>query len=157
MAAIPGVKSAAFGGSLPLDGWDIGQGFVISGEPPVEQARMPSAHYQIVSSNYFSTLGIDVLRGRPFDQHDTSAARPVCVVNEEFVRRYLNGREPVGTMVGVQNMAMSGASELVPREIVGVIRQVAEQAGEKERAVEIYVPIAQNPWFSASLAVQHRR
>ena len=49
---------------------------------------------------------------------------------------------------------MTGASELVPRAIVGVSRQVAEQPGEKERAVEIYVPIAQNPWFSASLAVQ---
>jgi putative ABC transport system permease protein len=51
-------------------------------------------------------------------------------------------------------MAMTGASQLVPREIVGVSRQVVETAGEKERAVEIYVPMAQNPWFSASLSVQ---
>jgi putative ABC transport system permease protein len=76
------------------------------------------------------------------------------VVNEEFVRRHLDGREPIGVVVGVQNMAMTGTSELVPREIVGVVRQVAEAAGEKERALEIYVPIAQNPWFSASLSVQ---
>ena len=41
MAAIPGVRVAAFGGSLPLDGWDIGQGFEIVGDPPVEQSRMP--------------------------------------------------------------------------------------------------------------------
>jgi predicted permease len=154
LSAIPGVKSAAFGGSLPLDGWDIGQGFAIEGDPPVEQARMPSAHYQIVGSGYFRTLGIDVIRGRPFSEHETAPASAVCVVNEEFVRRYLNGREPIGLVVGVQNMAMSGASELVPRAIVGVVRQVAEQPGEKERAVEIYVPISQNPWFSASLAVQ---
>ena len=154
VSAIPGVKSAAFGGSLPLDGWDIGQGFVIAGAPPTEQARMLSAHYQIVSATYFQTLGIDVLRGRPFDGHDTAQARPVCVVNEEFVRRHLDGREPIGAVVGVQNMAMTGVSELVPREIVGVVRQVAEAAGEKERAIEIYVPIAQNPWFSASLSVQ---
>jgi putative ABC transport system permease protein len=154
LSAIPGVKSAAFGGSLPLDGWDIGQGFVVAGGPPVESSRMPSAHYQIVSAAYFKTLGIDVIRGRAFDQHDTVQARPVCVVNEEFVRRYLAGREPIGTVVGVQNMAMSGSSETVPRAVVGVIRQVAEQPGEKERALEIYVPITQNPWFSASLAVQ---
>ena len=32
LSAIPGVKSAAFGGSLPLDGWDIGQGFQIVGD-----------------------------------------------------------------------------------------------------------------------------
>jgi putative ABC transport system permease protein len=115
---------------------------------------MPAAHYQIVGASYFRTLGIDVVRGRAFTEHDTAQARPVCIVNEEFVRRHLQGREPIGAVVGVQNMAMSGASELVPREIVGVIRQVATAAGETERPLEIYVPIAQNPWFSASLSVQ---
>jgi putative ABC transport system permease protein len=57
-------------------------------------------------------------------------------------------------VVGVYDMNMTGQSQLVPREIAGVSRQVAIAAGEKERAVEIYVPIAQNPWFSASLSVQ---
>ena len=154
VSAIPGVKSASFGGSLPLDGWDIGQGFAIAGDPPVEPSRMPAAHYQIVGAAYFKTLGIDVLRGRAFDDHDTVGAQPVCIVNEEFVRRYLNGREPLGIVVGVQDMAMTGLSTLVPRAIVGVSRQVVVEAGEKERAVEIYVPILQNPWFSASLSVQ---
>ena len=79
---------------------------------------------------------------------------PVCIVNEEFARRHLSGRDPIGAMVGVQNMAMTGASETVPREVVGVLRQVAEAAGEKERALEIYVPITQNPWFSPSLSVR---
>jgi putative ABC transport system permease protein len=154
LSAIPGVTSAAFGGSLPLDGWEIGQGFAIAGDPPVEPSRLPSAHYQLVSPAYFRTLGIDVVRGRPFGEHDTPQGAPVCVVNEEFVRRYLKGREPIGMVVGVQNMAMTGSSELIPREIVGVSRQVSAEAGEKERVVEIYVPLAQNPWFSASLSVQ---
>jgi len=154
LAQIPGVKSAAFGGSLPLDGWDIGQGFAIVGDPPVEPSRSLSAHYQIVSPGYFRTLGIDVVRGRAFGEHDTAAAQPVCIVNEEFVRRHLHGREPIGTVVGVDNMEMFGASKRIPREIVGVSHQVAEAAGESEQAVEIYIPIAQNPWFSASIAVQ---
>src|SRR6185295_16856668 len=96
VAAIPGVASAALGGSLPLDGWDIGQGFAIAGDPPVEPSRMLSAHYQIVGATYFRTLGIDILRGRSFGEHDTAQTAPVCVVNEEFVRRHLNGREPIG-------------------------------------------------------------
>ena len=154
LAAIPGVTSAAIGGSLPLDGWDIGQGFAIAGDPPVEKSRMLSAHYQIVSAAYFRTLGIDIVRGRPFGEHDTARTAQVCIVNEEFVRRHLQGREPIGTLVDVQSMDMRGGPTPVTREIVGVVRQVVEQAGEKERAVEIYVPIAQNPWFSASIAVQ---
>jgi putative ABC transport system permease protein len=154
VAAIPGVASAAFGGNLPLDGSDIGQGFTIAGDVSVENSRLLSAHYQIVSGSYFRTLGIDLLRGRTFDAHDGLQAAPVCIVNEEFVRRFLAGRDPIGRIVGVHNMAMSGASETVPREVVGVIRQVAEAAGEKERALEIYVPITQNPWFSPSLSVR---
>ena len=155
LSAIPGVTSAAFGGfSLPLDGWDIGQGFAVAGDPPVEPSKSLAAHYEIVSAGYFRTLGIDIVRGRAFGEHDGAQSSPVCIVNEEFVRRHLNGREPIGTIVGVDNMGMSGASKRIPREIVGVSRQVAEAAGEKERAVEIYVPIAQNPWFSASIAVQ---
>jgi putative ABC transport system permease protein len=154
LSAIPGVTSAAFGGSLPLDGWDIGQGFAIVGDPPVEKSRMLSAHYQIVSAGYFRTLGIDVVRGRPFSDHDTAQTRQVCVVNEEFVRRHLQGREPIGMLLDVQSMDIKGGPIPVTREIVGVSRQVAEAAGETERAIEIYVPIAQNPWFSASIAVQ---
>jgi predicted permease len=154
LAVTPGVKAAGFGGSLPLDGWDIGQGFEIVGDPPVEKSLTRAAHYQIVSATYFRTLGIDVVRGRAFTDHDRETTMPVCIVNEEFVRRYGKGREPIGMLVNVQSMDLRGGPTPVVREVVGVIRQVAEAAGEKERALEIYVPIAQNPWFSASLAVQ---
>ena len=154
VSAIPGVARAAFGGSLPLDGWDIGQGFSIVGDPPVEPSRTLSAHYQIVSAGYFRTLGIDVVRGRSFTDFDNARAQQVCIVNEEFVRKHLNGREPIGMLLDVQSMDLKGGPTPVIREIVGVSHQVAEQPGEKERAVEIYVPIAQNAWFTASLALQ---
>jgi putative ABC transport system permease protein len=66
----------------------------------------------------------------------------------------LQGRNPVGTHVIVQSMAMGGPAP-VDREIVGVVGQVkVDSLGEKENAVEIYVPISQNPWFSASIAVR---
>ena len=64
----------------------------IIGDPPVEQARLPSAHYQIVSAGYFRTLGIDVAaRAHVHASDDNARATPVCIVNEEFVRRYLAG------------------------------------------------------------------
>jgi putative ABC transport system permease protein len=56
--------------------------------------------------------------------------------------------------VNVQAMDASGP-KMVEREIVGVIRQVkVEGLGEKQSDAEIYVPLAQNPWFSASLAIR---
>jgi putative ABC transport system permease protein len=154
LSAIPGVTSAALGGSLPLDGWDIGQGFEIVGDPPVEAANTPSAHYQIVSAGYFRTLGIDMVRGRAFTDRDLLHSTPVCIVNEEFVRRYVGSREPIGMRVSVQSMDLKGGPTPVVREIVGVARQVAEGAGEREASLQIYVPILQNPWFTASIALK---
>jgi len=102
----------------------------------------------------FETLGIPLVRGRAFTDRDTAAATPVCIVNEEFVRRYLKTREPIGTQVSVQAMDLRGPTPVV-RDIVGVIHQVkVEGPGEKQNTVEIYVPIAQNAWDSASIAVQ---
>jgi putative ABC transport system permease protein len=154
LTAIPGVSAAALGGSLPLDGWDIGQGFEIVGDPPVDAANVPSVHYQIVSAEYFRTLGIDLIRGRPFTRRDSMDARPVCIVSEAFVDRYLRGREPLGLLVKVQSMDLKGGPTPVVREIVGVARQVAESAGETERGIQLYVPIMQNPWFTASVALR---
>lgn len=118
------------------------------------ESEQPAANYQMVSANYFETLGIGLLQGRAFTTQDTAGATPVCIVNEELARRYLKGREPVGAHISVEAMD-PGGPKLVVREIVGVIRQVKVAGpGELENALEIYVPIAQNAWFGASIAVR---
>lgn len=48
-----------------------------------------------------------------------------------------------------------GGPKLVDREIVGVVGQVrVDSLGESVNAIEVYVPITQNPWFSASIAIR---
>ena len=154
LVTLPGVRAVAFGGSLPLQGWDIGQGFEIVGEPLLSESESPSAHYQIVGPQYFETLGIALQSGRVFDERDTAASLQVAIVNEEFVRQYLHGKRAVGTHLRVQAMDPSGPKP-VEREIVGVIEQVkVEGLGEKQNAAEIYVPVMQNPWYWSSLAVR---
>jgi len=154
LAAIPGVTVAALGGTLPYDGFDIGQGYELVGQPSPDRANQPTAHYQIVSADYFRALGIDMVRGRPFDAHDTIAGNQVCIVNEAFVAKHLSGRDPVGVRLSVSSMDLRGGPTPVVREIVGVSRQTVAEAGEKELPIEIYVPITQNPWFSASIVLQ---
>ncbi|HLK65616.1 MAG TPA: ABC transporter permease [Bryobacteraceae bacterium] len=150
---IPGVEEASFGGALPLTGWDIGQGFRV-GNGPADASNSGATHYQIVGAKYFETLGIPLQAGRPFSEHDTTTAPQVAIVNQEFVRRYLRGKPVVGTHVNVQAMD-PGGPKWVDREIVGVAGQVkVDGLGEPENSVEVYVPITQNPWFLASLAVR---
>jgi putative ABC transport system permease protein len=153
LAALPGVQSVGFVENLPLDGWDIGQPIEVVGDPPVDSSNRKSAHYQITSPRYFETVGIRLAAGRPFNDRDVATAPQVCIVNEEFVRRFLGGRAPVGMLVKVPNMA-PGQVPSIPREIVGVIKQVAIGAGEKEKAPEIYVPMEQNVWYTSAIALK---
>src|SRR5260370_14929128 len=154
IGALQGVQNVSLSTNLPTDGWDIGQGFDIVGHAPRGESNQPSAHYQMVSASYFATLGIPLLRGRAFTERDTLAATPVCIVNEELVRRYLNGQEPIGTLVSVQAMTPGGPKPVV-RQIVGVSHQVkVEGLGEKQNDLEIYVPITQNSWYWAAIAVR---
>jgi putative ABC transport system permease protein len=154
IAAIPGVRSVGLSTILPTDGWDIGMGFHVVGAPPVDPAHSPSVHYQMASVNYFRTLGIPLVQGRAFDDRDTADGAPVCIVSQDFARRYLQGRDPVTTLVKVESMAPGGPKPVV-RRIVGVSHQVkVEGLAERESDPEIYVPQAQNPWFWSAVAVR---
>ena len=153
IATLPGVRSVSFGGSLPLDGWDIGQGFSVIGDPAPDPANQPAAHYQITGPRFFETLGIPLVEGRAFGASDTASSTPVCIVSEAFVRRYARGRDPLQLHVQVDAMGPKGPTPVV-RQIVGVAKQIREMPDEESREVQIYVPLAQNAWYWSTLAVQ---
>jgi putative ABC transport system permease protein len=153
IGALPTVRSAAFGGSLPLDGWDIGQGFEVVGDPSPDPANQPAAHYQITGTRFFETLGIPLIRGRSFADTDTASAPQVCIVSEAFVRRYAKGRDPLQLKLRVDAMGPTGPMPVV-RQVVGVARQVREMPGEESNEPQVYVPLAQNPWYWSTLSVQ---
>jgi putative ABC transport system permease protein len=141
----------SFASNVPLDGQNDNQPFTVVGDPPVERMRQPNAHYQIVSPRYFEALGITLLQGRGFTGRDTATTVPVCIINEELARRFFAGRDPIGARISIPSIAVRVPVE---REIVGVIRQVAVEPVETERAMQIYVPLAQNAWQSSMMAVR---
>jgi putative ABC transport system permease protein len=152
VAAVPGVRSVGVGINLPLDGWDIGMPFEVASQP-VEQSKRPSSHYQVVSPGWFDTLGIPVIAGRAFSDRDTPQSTQVCMVNEEIVRQFFHGANPIGAKIHVPPLSLSLAD--MEREIVGVVKQVkVEGLGEKAKVMEIYVPYAQDRYSQPMLAVQ---
>jgi putative ABC transport system permease protein len=148
VAAIPGVRVASIAGDLPLDGFGIGQPFELVGQDNPPSAQRVAAHYQIISPAYFDTLSIHLLQGRAFTDRDTGTSNPVCIINQEFARRYFSGRNPIGAQLNVPTISLP--PQPVVREIVGVIRQVKVRPDERENTLEIYVPAAQNPWYRLS-------
>jgi putative ABC transport system permease protein len=148
--AVAGVRSAGWASSLPLGGSQLGgQSFEIIGDPPAPDGNRSSADFQIVSHTYFRTLDLPIVAGRAFTAEDHADASPVCIVSEGFVRRYLQGRNPLGIRLRVNTNR-----DAVPREIVGVARQVKERPDETEDLIQIYVPNQQVPHTEAYLLVR---
>lgn len=144
VSGMPGVLSAGFSTDLPLEGWSFGENFEVVGKP-VPNAARPFAHLQVSSPRYFETVGIRFALGRPFDPRDTAHGAPVCIVNEEFARRYLDGRDPLSWSLNTVGAV---------RQVVGVIRQVKVQGPADATAPEIYVPYTQVPDSNLALAVR---
>ena len=148
--AAPGVRSAGWASSLPLGGSQLGgQSFEIIGDPPARDGNRSSADFQIVSHTYFRTLDLPIVAGRAFTAEDRADASPVCIVSEGFVRRYLQGRNPLGIRLRVNTNR-----DAAPREIVGVARQVKERPDETQELIQIYVPNQQVPHTEAYLLVR---
>ena len=154
IARLPGVRSVAWTSGLPLEGSGLGIfAFTIVGDTAASDSNRPSAYYQIVSPAYRRTLGIPLVAGRDFTDQDTATAPQVCLVNDAFVRRYLQGKTPLGLRIAIRPMGLAPAPP-IEREIVGVIRHVKISATETDDIAQVYVPLGQNTWSSAALVVR---
>src|SRR5262249_51870571 len=95
IGALPGVQSVALASGVPLgDGWS--RIFTIEGHDlPLD--KMPNVNHIVSSPEYFRTLGIPLLAGRAFDEHDWN--REVLVVTRAFADTYWPGQSPIGKRV----------------------------------------------------------
>ena len=58
----------------------------------------------MVTPDYFKTFGIRLINGRSFTEQDNAASVKVAMVNEEFVRKYLKGTDPLQQRVIVEQL-----------------------------------------------------
>src|SRR6185503_2648134 len=77
----PGVQRAAATTALPFDGPDSRLSLTIENRTG-ESAFPVRAHPRLVSTDYFLTMGIPLVRGRVFSDHDTAASTNVVILNE---------------------------------------------------------------------------
>jgi len=96
LAEVPGITGAGTINRLPLEDWGISGTFLLDGRPAPRDPNDWYAEFRVVSPGFFGVLGGSMLRGRDLSDRDTADSPPVAVVNEQFVRRYLGGSDPVG-------------------------------------------------------------
>ena len=105
--AVPGVAKASVSTGLPLLGFGIPSKFSVVGQPKDKRSSRPSVGVQMVTPEYFETFGIRMLQGRALNDRDGMSAQRVAVVNERFVRLFLNGQDPVGQRVAMDEIRFS--------------------------------------------------
>jgi putative ABC transport system permease protein len=154
--SIPGVSHATAMTGMPLFGAGFGMPFTIAGQPAFnDPSQRPGAGFGMVTPDFFQTFGIRLINGRFFTDQDDAASVKVAVVNEEFAKRYLKGKDPLQQRVVVEQL-IPGVTKLGPPvewQIVGVYHTVRSR-GLREDNPEIYIPFWQIPWPSASIAVR---
>lgn len=152
--AVPGIKNVTAMTGVPAGGTGMGTRFTLAGRAPANPAERPGAAFQTVTSGYVETLGIRMVKGRSFDEHDTETSMRVAIVNEFFVNRFLGDVDPIGQRI-VMNEVRPGAPPGKPIEwqIVGVFHNT-RGAGARDDAPEIDVPFWQNPLGRASFVLR---
>jgi predicted permease len=114
MAAIPGVRGVAAALVPLIAGNNWGTDVTIAGTKETKGDN--NSRFNEVGPGFFGKMGIPLISGREFTESDSAAGPKVAVVNETFVRRFLQGRSPLG----VQFSGNSGPATDIT--IVGVVK-----------------------------------
>ena len=106
--------------------------FRIAGEASASKADERVTDYRVVSPSFFHTAGVELKKGRLFDDREREDTPKVFLINEAFARTYLAGREPVG-------VRLEGESQFVHGEIIGVVANIKHQSLELDAEPALYV------------------
>ena len=97
--AQPGIASATYAQQIPLGfGGSWWEDLRIQGYMPGPNENM-KIERNVVAPGYFSLLGIPLVQGRDFTEHDDEKSVPVMIVNQTFAERFFGGRFPIGRRV----------------------------------------------------------
>jgi putative ABC transport system permease protein len=138
LRAVPGVDVASVATHLP-GGWAYERQIEIEGDVMNSQRSVPTTSVASVDSGYFRTLGIQILRGHPFPEHDAARGNESAIVNERWVARFSEGGDVVGTRVRVRTSTTDQSPWLTIVGVVSSVRQRSLQQVEKDPIV--YVPL----------------
>jgi predicted permease len=134
---LPEVESVATTYSLPMStvalAWEP---IRVENYEPKSGNELIISNVRIVSSEYFRTMGIPLVQGRYFDQHDTKEAPEAVIVDESFAERFWPNEDPIG-----KRLQRGGSGSW--RTVAGVISNARQYSSEKEPPIAVYFPFEQ--------------
>jgi putative ABC transport system permease protein len=154
--SVAGVRGVALSCAPPLSGTCYGMPFQLANKPIVDRANRQGRPYKVVSASYFSTLGIRLIKGRFFNDHDRVGAPRAMVINNRFAKSFFKDEEPVGQRILVQEI-IPGKTQLgdeVPWEVVGVVDNEKLGGLTDDGSEVMYVSNEQTPVYGMTMSVR---
>ena len=129
-----GVNVSALNDYVLLSNEDDYEGVEVEGQSRLASGQWPREEWRRISSEYFRTLRIPLVRGRDFTPQDTNEAPSVVIVNEAMAHKYWPGSDPVGRRLRL-TASLYGWSE-----VVGVVGDVREVGVDQPAKPMMFVP-----------------
>jgi putative ABC transport system permease protein len=107
----------------------------------------PTSDFLIVSPQYFSTMGIPLLAGRDFNQHDAIGTEPEVIVNQAFAQRFYPTENPLGKEVNLCWDTPKGT-------IIGITASARQTELTVAPNPTIFLDQAQTPMYFGALVVR---
>jgi predicted permease len=146
--ALPGVEAAGTTYSLPMSSVALAWGpVVIEGYVPKNSAEFVLANQRFVSPGYFKAMGVSLVRGRYFDEHDVKDAPEAVIVNEELAQRFWPNEDAIGKRI---ELTAKGPW----RTIVGIVHDAKEFRVDKDVPIGVYFPTEQVPTRNMFMVVR---
>jgi predicted permease len=147
LRALPDVEVAAIAGSVPLDIHGLPmRSFAVEGRARSDAAP-DTALTNTVTPGYFAAMGIPLRSGHDFADLADTTTPAQAVVNEEFVRRFLDGAEPIGRRLESRN---------TPYRIAGVVRNSLSESFSESPMPVIYLSYRDRPSARGEIHVRTR-
>lgn len=137
---IPGVKAATVTTDIPVAEHTTVP-LRIKGQAESRPNEQHTTSDAVVTPSFFTVIGLPILSGRAFTDHDDANAPRVVVVSQEFARKYFQGQDPLG-----KEIQLGTAGTSTPwSEIVGVVPDVRKNSENMTMEPQVYEPYDQRP------------
>jgi putative ABC transport system permease protein len=146
--ALPGVISTGGTTRIPLGSTNSTTTVQIEGRP-AGASEQPTVDFRRAMHDYFTTMGIPVLRGRRFTSADGPASPAVAVINQTMAQRLFANEDPIGRRVRIGPNASGSWTT-----IVGIIGDVHHSRIDADPEPELYISSIQNPPVAPFIALR---
>jgi hypothetical protein len=142
--ALPGVALATATCCVPLEG-GYGLPFRIMGRPLDKGPFHGGGNWKTVSPGFFEAFQMHMLRGRTFNERDTASSTPVVIITETMAKKFWPKGDPMQDRILIGKGVMPQLETEQPRQIIGVVGDVRDDALNQDPEPGMYLPNAQVP------------